>query len=150
MKIMAVRTEPDNVDFIMLVKQLDVVLREYDGEEHTFFAQFNKPADLEKALVIYENKNPVACGAIKKYSETESEIKRMYVIPGLRGKGISRIILKELEKWSAELGYSECILETGKDLKAAVGLYKSSGYAVTENYGQYSGVERSLCFRKKL
>lgn len=149
-KIVIVRTNPDNKDFLSLVNMLDKVLRLNDGEEHAFFAQFNKTEGLDKAVIMYAGNIPVACGAIKKYSESTAEIKRMYVKPEYRRKGFAKIILSELEKLATELIFSECILETGRDLKAAVGLYQSSGYDVIKNYGQYAGVERSICFRKIL
>ena len=149
-EIKILRTDPGNKDFLDLTMKLDSILQESDGEEHEFFAQFNKSADLDKAVIIYINDDPAACGAIKKYSGKAAEIKRMYVQPEYRRKGIAGKILDELEKWSSELNYTECILETGKDLSAAVNLYKESGYEVIPNYGQYAGKERSVCFRKVL
>ena len=149
-EIKILRTDPGNKDFLDLTMKLDSILQESDGEEHEFFAQFNKSADLDKAVIIFINDDPAACGAIKKYSVKTAEIKRMYVRPEYRRKGIAGKILDELEKWSLELNYSECILETGRDLIAAVNLYKVSGYEMIPNYGQYAGKERSVCFRKVL
>ncbi len=146
--IKILRTDPWNKDFAELTNKLDIILQESDGEEHEFFAQFNKQADLDKAVIVYVKNIPVACGAIKKYSDKTAEVKRMYVLPEYRRKGFARKILNELEKWSSELNYSECILETGRDLLAALNLYKVLGYEVIPNYGQYEGVERSVCFRK--
>jgi len=76
------------------------------------------------------------------------EIKRMFVLPGNRGLGIATQILKELENWSQELSFEECILETGIKQPEAIHLYKKNGYNITPNYGQYFGVENSLCFEK--
>lgn len=59
-------------------------------------------------------------------------------------------ILKELEIWTKELGYEKTILETGKRQTEAVALYEKCGYKVIPNYGQYSGVENSICFEKQL
>lgn len=147
-KINIVRTLPGNKDFLCLTFMLDEVLSLNDGKENAFFAQFNKSDDLDIAVLIYAGKIPVACGALKKYSENTAEIKRMCVSPEYRGKKFAKIILRELEKLSSELNLSECILETGRDLKTAVGLYQSSGYDVIPNYGQYAGIEKSICFRK--
>jgi GNAT superfamily N-acetyltransferase len=149
-KIRLIRADAVNNDFIELVVELDSILRKIDGVEHLFFAQFNRSDHLDKVVVVYYGKIPAACGALKKYSENTAEIKRMYVRPEYRGKGFAKNILHELEKWASELNYTECILETGRDLKAAVGLYQSSGYEVISNYGQYAGVVRSICFRKIL
>jgi GNAT superfamily N-acetyltransferase len=67
-----------------------------------------------------------------------------------RGKGIAGKILSELETWAVEMGYYKCILETGTRQLEAVALYKKSAYSIIPNYGQYIGVENSLCFEKEL
>jgi GNAT superfamily N-acetyltransferase len=76
------------------------------------------------------------------------EVKRMYVLPNNRGKGIATTLLWELEKWALELGYMKCVLETGKRQPEAISLYEKSGYQRIPNYGQYKGVENSICFEK--
>ncbi len=149
-KIQLIRTGANNKDFLYLIELLDEVLQESDGEEHPFFAQFNKSEDLQNAVVVYLNSIPAGCGAIKKYSDDTAEIKRMFVRAEYRGQGLAKNILKELELWSKELKYSECILETGKKLSDAIRLYQSSGYEIISNYGQYAGVEMSVCMRKIL
>ncbi len=58
--------------------------------------------------------------------------------------------LAELEKWAAELGYNKCVLETGKKQPEAIALYKRSGYKIIPNYGQYIGIENSVCFEKAI
>jgi GNAT superfamily N-acetyltransferase len=78
------------------------------------------------------------------------EVKRMYTDPSVRGKGVASAVLRELEKWSRELGYSACVLETGWRQPEAVALYRKSGYEQIPNYGQYAGMENSVCFRKPL
>jgi GNAT superfamily N-acetyltransferase len=74
----------------------------------------------------------------------------MFVSPGSRNKGIASKILSELENWASELSYTKCVLETGKRQPEAVGLYKKNGYKLIPNYGQYTGVENSVCFEKEL
>ena len=78
------------------------------------------------------------------------EIKRMYTSPESRGKGIASSVLSELEGWASELSYEKCILETGKKQPEAIGLYEKNGYKTIPNYGQYAGIENSLCFEKHL
>ncbi|WP_306415946.1 GNAT family N-acetyltransferase [Fulvivirga ulvae] len=101
-------------------------------------------------VVAYENDAPVGCGAIKPHGEDAMEVKRMFVSPAMRGKGIAAKVLDDLEQWAKELGYARCVLETGKKQPEAIGLYKKSGYQVTANYGQYIGVENSICFEKSI
>jgi GNAT superfamily N-acetyltransferase len=74
----------------------------------------------------------------------------MFTEPALRQQGVATAILKDLESWAAELGYKKCILETGKRQTEAINLYLKNQYQPMPNYGQYTGVENSLCFEKLL
>ena len=144
------RTNSENPDFQKLVKQLDTYLAVMDGDEHGFYDQYNQIDSLKNCIVIFDNDKAVACGAIKVFDEKTMEVKRMYTLPEQRGKGLAFAILKELESWTKELGYEKTILETGKRQTEAVALYGKCGYQVIPNYGQYAGVENSVCFEKKL
>lgn len=144
------RTDSDDPDFKGLVKLLDADLAERDGAEHGFYAQFNKIDKIRHAVVCCENGQPIGCGAIKAFSDEAMEVKRMYVSPDGRKKGIATRVLAELETWANELGYAKCVLETGKRQPEAIALYEKNGYARTPNYGQYVGVENSICFAKLL
>lgn len=148
--IKIVRTNSDNHDFRELVKLLDADLAKRDGEDHSFYAQFNKIDRIKYVVLAYENDKPLGCGAIKEFGANIMEIKRMYVWPGSRGKGIATKVLSALENWARELSYSKCILETGKRQPEAIGLYKKNGYELIPNYGQYAEVENSVCFEKEL
>ena len=72
------------------------------------------------------------------------------MLPEARAKGLASLILGELENWALELGFEKCILETGRMQPEAIALYEKNGYYRTTNYGQYTGVENSLCFEKNL
>ena len=145
-----VRTDSSNINFIELVKHLDAELTERDGNEHSFYDQFNKIDKIKYAVVAHENDKPVACGAIKEFSSTSVEVKRMYTLPGFRSQGIASKVLKELETWAAELFYNKCVLETGKRQPEAIELYKRNGYKIIPNYGQYKEMENSICFEKEI
>lgn len=145
-----IRTTSENKDFISLVALLDADLAQRDGDEHSFYAQFNSIARLQHVVVVYENDTPAGCGAIKPYDEHSVEVKRMYVAPEFRGKGIAGQVLAELEAWAGELGFSGCVLETGRRQPEAIALYTKHGYQKIPNYGQYKGVENSVCFEKIL
>ncbi len=144
------RLTSDHKDFQSLVHQLDEYLAIIDGEDHDFYNQFNSTELLDNCIVIYENGNPIGCGALKRFDTTDFEIKRMFVRPLHRGKGIASHILKELENWAKELGTLHCVLETGKRMPDAIALYTKNGYKKIPNYGQYVGIENSCCFKKKL
>jgi putative acetyltransferase len=143
------RTTSDNPDFEKLVVQLDAYLAILDGDDHEFYAQFNKSSALKNALIAYENKTPVGIGAYKEF-DNAAEMKRMYVSPEHRSKGIATQILTELETWAKEEGYTTSLLETGYLQTDAVALYSKMGYEKIDNFGQYIGVENSICMKKTL
>ncbi len=145
-----VRTNSDNPDFVQLVKLLDADLAKRDGEDHSFYAQFNKIDTLKYVVVAYENEIPRGCGAIKEYGTNTMEIKRMFVSPESRKKGIATRLLSSLEQWASELSCSKCVLETGKRQPEAIALYSKNGYTLIPNYGQYANAENSLCFEKEI
>lgn len=144
------RTNSDDPDFIALVRHLDAELAVRDGAEHAFYDQFNKIVNIKHAVVAYQDGRAVGCGAIKPLEDQVMEVKRMFVSPEQRGTGIASKILSELEHWAAALGAQYCCLETGLKQPEAIALYTKNGYERIPNYGQYAGVDNSVCFRKRL
>lgn len=142
-----IRTNSDNPDFKTLSALFDDYLVDIDGDEREFFASYNN-VQLDTVLVIYENSEAVGCGAFKEFDENTAEIKRMFVHPNHRNKGIASLILNKLELWANELGFSSFILETSPKLTSAIALYEKTGYQFISNYGQYIGVENSVCMKK--
>jgi len=149
--IKLVRTNSDNKDFIKLVKHLDHDLAKRDGDDYSFYTQYNKIDKIKQVIVAYNSSNvALGCGALKHYSAREVEIKRMYTSPESRSKGIANKIITELEKWATELCYTKCILETGIKQLEAIHLYEKCGYIITPNYGQYAKTKNSICFKKNI
>ncbi|MCB0494302.1 MAG: GNAT family N-acetyltransferase [Cyclobacteriaceae bacterium] len=146
--ILLVRTDATHPDFVALVQLLDADLAQRDGEDHAYYHQFNTIDKLKQVVVAYENNVAVGCGALKPFGADAMEVKRMYVSPAHRGKGIAAAILTALESWATELGATRCVLETGKKQLEAMALYRKSGYKVIPNYDQYAGLENSVCFEK--
>ncbi|WP_330745235.1 GNAT family N-acetyltransferase [Chryseobacterium sp. CP-77] len=144
------RTDSTNKDFQNLVKLLDATLSEHNGENDDFFAQFNTIDTIKNCIVVYIDDIPAACGAFKAFSEDTVEIKRMFTHPEFRKKGLGSAIVKELENWAAELNFKKAVLETSRDLKNAISVYEKSGFNRIPNYGQYIGVEQSVCYEKAL
>ena len=145
-----IRTDASHPHFIELVRGLDADLAIRDGRDHDFYNQFNKIDMIKYAVVAYEDDKPTSCGAIKEFDPVTMEVKRMYTLPVSRGKGIASQVLNELEIWAKELNYKKCILETGKKQPEAIALYQKSGYKLISNYGQYAGIDNSVCFEKEL
>lgn len=146
--ITAIRTNATDPDFRSLVATLDHYLAVMDGDEHSYYAQYNKLDNIPHTVVVYDGDKPVGCGAIKEYSKDAVEVKRMFVHPDHRRQGIAKRILDELEQWAKELGYNGCILETGKGQHEAVALYLGYGYKQIPNYGQYEKMDNSICMMK--
>jgi GNAT superfamily N-acetyltransferase len=101
-------------------------------------------------LVGYVDGEAVACGGVCRYDALTAEIRRMYVVPAARGRGLSREVLAALEEEARAFGYDAVRLETGYRQFEAIALYRSSGYEPIERYGPYVGDERSVCFEKRL
>jgi putative acetyltransferase len=145
-----VRTDSAHPDFVALVRELDALLASMNGEQHSFYHQFNSIDLIRHAVVAYLDGRAVSCGAIKEFAPDTMEVKRMFTQPAVRGRGAASAVLAELESWAGELGYSRCVLETGRRHVEAIGLYEKKGYLLIENYGQYVGVVNSVCYAREL
>ena len=144
------RTDSTNPDFQQLVAALNKELLIRDGDDHDFYAQFNKIDMIKHVVVAYLDNQPAGCGAFKEYQDKTVEIKRMFVAPEHRGNGIASLVLTELENWCRELRYEKCILETGLKQPEAIRLYEKNTYSIIPNFGQYADVPGSVCFEKDL
>ena len=88
--------------------------------------ELTPPAGL--LLVATRHGEPVGCGALKFHGDGPAEIKRMWVSPAVRGLGLGRRLLAELEARAAAHGVRTLRLETNGALEEAIGLYRDSGY----------------------
>jgi GNAT superfamily N-acetyltransferase len=85
-------------------------------------------------LIGWVADEPVCCGGLKRLEERSCEIKKMYVVPALRGKGVARRLLYALEARARDLGYEIVRLDTGPKQTSALGLFESEGYAPIEDF----------------
>ena len=145
-------TDGCNKDFISLCNLLDKYLDELcGGEENRLeYIQYNKLNDIHDVIIAYDGDIPVGSASFKRYDEEIAEVKRVFVKEEYRGRGISKNIMKLLEQYTKNKGFSYLILESGVKLEKAHGLYKSMGYKIIPNYGQYIGMTESICMKKKL
>ena len=150
MMINLVRTDADNSHFIRLVELLDAELAIRDGEDHAFYHQFNSLDGIKHVVLVFDDDLAVGCGALKTFNHDTMEVKRMFTRPEHRGKNVAGMVLKELEKWAAELGHKNLVLKTGFNQPEAIRLYQKNLFKVIDNYGQYVGVKNSICFGKIL
>ncbi|MES2852842.1 MAG: GNAT family N-acetyltransferase [Bacteroidota bacterium] len=144
------KTTSENPDFINLIGALDKSLWERYPELKTDYWGNNIIELNPNVVVIYLENNPVACGCFKKYDKDTIEIKRMFVSPEARGMGLAQNILRELELWAHDLGYSFSVLETLYKQKEAIALYQKTGYSIVDNYEPYVGLKNSICMRKQI
>jgi len=101
-------------------------------------------------LVVRDEGRAIGCGGVCRFDGTRAELKRMYVAPEARGRGLGRLLLVELEAEARRLGYAGIVLETGDRQPEALGLYASAGYERIPCYGVYATRALSLCFEKTL
>jgi putative acetyltransferase len=92
----------------------------------------------------------VGCGAVRRLDQTTVEVKRMYVDPGVRGRGVAKEIVQRLEAEARAMGASRLVLETGIYQEEAIGLYRRFGYSEIDCFGEYAGVPTSICFAKAI
>jgi GNAT superfamily N-acetyltransferase len=85
-------------------------------------------------VVVYEDGEPVAGGGIKRLADGACEIKRMYVVPQARGRGLASVLLQALEDEARALGYTTARLDTGPQQPAAQAMYERAGYAPIGNF----------------
>ena len=102
-------------------------------------------------------RRPVATGAWREHEDVEvfgtrrtAEVKRMYVVPEARGRGLARRILAHLEASAQASGAEAMILETGAAQPEAIALYESSGYTPIPPFGHYRLEPLNRCFARRL
>ncbi len=101
-------------------------------------------------FIAYADGEPVGCGAVRRIEPTVAEIKRMYVAPDARGRGVGGHILCELEAEAVRLGVRRIVLETGPRQPEAIALYRRSGFDEIPLFGEYVGSQFSVCMAKNL
>jgi GNAT superfamily N-acetyltransferase len=143
-------TDGTDPRFVILCEKLDQFLSSMNGEEKQkqVYNQYNTLTDIHDVILIMEDGTPIGCGSFKKYDNYAVEIKRVYVADEYRKKGIGRIIMNELEDAAKSKGYTKLMLETGAAFTGANNLYRSLGFQLIDNYGQYIDMKDSVCMEK--
>ncbi|NYH42860.1 GNAT superfamily N-acetyltransferase [Micromonospora jinlongensis] len=137
-------TDPE-IAALVIAQQRE--LREADGG---LDGQVFMPHDDVRYLAVVVNGRAVACGGLQSLDAETGEIKRMYVRPAYRGRGVARQLVAALEECAFRQGHSVVCLETGTYLPAAIALYTSCGYEQIPVYGEYVSNPYSICFAKRL
>lgn len=145
-------TDGSDKNFIILCHALDDFLNELVGGEknRSQYIPYNKLDDIHDVIVVYDDRKPIGCASFKKYKGDCAEVKRVYICPEYRGRGISLRLMERLETAAKEKGFHYFVLESGEPLIAAMALYRRIGYKVIPNYGPYRDMKDSICMRKEL
>jgi GNAT superfamily N-acetyltransferase len=149
-----VAAEPfDSADARRLIAALDEHLASRYPPEQRFGPNL-KPEQIAAGLGTFViarlDGTAVGCGALRKLDDTSAEVKRMYVAPEVRGKGVARIVLEHLEGVGRELGVHRLVLETGIYQAEAIALYHKAGFEPVRCWGEYAESVTSVCFEKKI
>lgn len=143
-------SDSKNKDFIQLCCLLDNYLDEIAGgkENRNQYIKYNTLDNINDIVIAYDNNIAAGCAGFKLYDNDTAEIKRVFVKPEYRKKGISKTLVELLEQRAKEKGFKKLILETGEPLIEAMQLYKKAGYKIIKNYGQYKDMKDSICMEK--
>ena len=145
-----IRTNTLNPKIKELIKFLDKELRDYYGDVQDNYTPHNDVSKGFPAILIEQNGLSIGCGAFKPYDKTSGELKRIFLKKEVRGKGLSKHLMKALEDWMLEENLSVAILETGDKQPEALGLYQKLGYKPIPKYGVYVNMPNSICTKKEL
>ena len=137
-------------DFHLLISELDKEFWVRYPLTQQNFEPFNKVDESCRVVLVYHNEKPIGCGCFRPKPEGTVEIKRMYVQPAFRNRGIAKKVLKSLEEWALSEGFARSILETGDNQPEAIAAYRKSGYQTIPNFPPYEHVKESICMEKIL
>ncbi len=145
------RTTAADPVFVALITELDADLWSRYQPYQAKYDGFNKVDTTARVVIAFLDQQPVGCACFRPMADDEAvEIKRMFVRPEARGRGIALAMLNALETWASEDGFPVARLETGNKQPEAVGLYEKAGYSRIANYPPYVGFETSMCMEKLL
>ena len=142
----------DHPDFLQLCNELDQFLnRAIGGEDkREKYKKYNHPDTMDYVVIAHDGQYAAGCAALRKYSETEIEVKRVFVRESYRSQNIGGRMLAHLIERAQEMEYAYMLLETGAFLDASVRLYKRYDFKQIENYGDYKDMPESLCMGRDI
>jgi putative acetyltransferase len=149
MSLVARRTTFADPALRPLIGELDAELHRIYDRVQDAYDDFNLLPPDTRAVLIVDGDDAIGCGCFK-HDGAEVEIKRVYVTPRARRRGVAAVVMGELETWAREVGATTVVLETGYLQDAAIALYERLGYTRTQAFGPYIGMDASVCMRKAL
>jgi GNAT superfamily N-acetyltransferase len=146
-----IQTDRENSDFTALCQMLnqELVLK-LSGSVDPISSRADKTDDFEMVLLAKADHVPVACAALRPFSSDTAELKRMFVLPAWRNKGIGNTLLGKCEELARHHNYRFLVLETNILLPDARSLYEKNGYVKRASYGPFAILQETLCMQKSL
>ncbi len=142
---------PATPDAAALIAELDAHLEPlYPSESRHGFSVEKLIADCVAFFVIRVGGAPAGCGGIKLFGTEYGELKRMYVRPRFRGRGLAKLLLDHLADYAGSRGVGILRLETGIHQHAAIGLYERAGFQRIPPFGEYRDDPVSRCYEKRI
>ena len=136
---------------VALIRELDAELsRSYTREPMHGLHPGEESDPRLRFFLLQLGDEVIGCGALRELEPGIAELKRMFVRPAYRGHGYSRDLLTQLERAAQAAGVHRLRLETGAPQRAALSLYRASGYVDIAPYGEYAGSLTSICMEKPL
>ena len=114
------------------------------------FIPFNASSEIPHVLLAYQEETAAGCAGLKRYSETDAELKRLWVEPAFRGRHIAARLMDQIEEKALQMGFRRLILQTRPLMADAVALYEKRGYALIPNYPPYDQLDGAVCYAKAL
>ena len=149
--ITIVRESPRQPDVVALIRQSDLLMQSLYPAESNHLVDIDALAQPQvHFFVAREDGRALGCGAFVIADGKHAEMKRVFVDPAVRGKGIARLIMEALEREAAKLGIDLMQLETGIKQPEAIALYRKFGYVERGPFGSYRPDPLSLFMEKRL
>lgn len=151
-KIEFLWTDGSNKDFLVFYRKTEDYYSKIVGgvSNRAGFVPYNLSESISDVLIAYSDGTAVGCAGLKRYSDADVEIKRVWVEPDCRGKKIAAQIMERVEEKARRMGFKRVILQTRPIMPDAVGLYEKRGYVLIDNYPPYDKLEGAICMALNL
>ena len=151
-KIEFIWTDGNNEDFYRFYLETEEYYSQVAGgkKNREGFVQYNLSSAIPDVVIAYMDGVAVGCAGLKKYSDSDVEIKRVWVVPCCRGKHIATELMNRIEEKAREMNFRRTILQTRPIMNDAVELYTKRGYKLIDNYPPYDKLEGAICMALEL
>jgi ribosomal protein S18 acetylase RimI-like enzyme len=140
---------PEALAFVDAIQRFYVEVYGDEDDDSTDPHEFAPPRGM--FVIGYLDDQPVACGGWRTHDDQTVEIKRMWVAPEARRRGVARRLLAELERTASVSGHRRVVLTTGEPQQAAIAFYTANGYLRSDaRFGHYEQFADALFFTKTI